>query len=254
MWAKFRGDWYWHDLVYHYYAHLVFAAFVVGAIYFTKINVAKVFSRVPTAGELRAILIVDLFLFCLATALVTLIFGPLSIVQPAFVSWWLDWMYTPVVYLTTEGALPILPNLLSALSLIVFAPVLEEILFRGFLLHRLAKRWGLWGGILTSSALFGAAHPDTLGAAIFGIGMALLYLRTQSLVVPITAHAIYNGGIWLWELVGVLYQGLEWYRYGLEEFRQDWWMGAAGALVAVLMVDYAVRKDKLRGSLRLPIV
>ncbi|BAU49526.1 abortive infection protein [Sulfurifustis variabilis] len=245
-------DWYWPGLFFHYYAHFAIAAFALVAGYATSIDAARMFGRAPTANDLPAILKVDLFLFCLGTGLVTLIYGALSVVQPKFVAWWLDWVYEPVVFITAEGAIPVLPNLLSALSLVVLAPVLEEILFRGYLLHRWARKWGLWRGILASSALFGALHPEPLGIAMFGVGMAVLYLRTQSLFVPMLAHGIYNGVIWLWELLGVMYEGVEWYRYGLEEFRRDWWVGAVGAVVALLMADHAIRKNRLRGPLRLP--
>lgn len=76
---------------------------------------------------------------------------------------------------------------------VVLVPVVEEALFRGLLLHCWAVRWNLTTALWTSSVLFGIGHPHTfIGSTVFGLVMAILYLETGSLFVPIVVHAANN--------------------------------------------------------------
>ena len=77
-------------------------------------------------------------------------------------------------------------------AMVVAAPVVEEILFRGFLLHRWARRWGTPAGVVVSSIAFAIGHAEWLGHFLTGMVFALLYLRTRSLWVPMLAHALNN--------------------------------------------------------------
>ncbi|WP_018954178.1 CPBP family intramembrane glutamic endopeptidase [Thioalkalivibrio sulfidiphilus] len=172
---------------------------------------------------------------------------------PDFVDWWLAWAFYPIIYVASDGSIPVLANLLNLVSLVVLAPLIEEILFRGYLLHRLAQKWGLWVGVVVSSALFGAVHPDTLAAAVTGFGLALLYLKTRTLWAPILAHALYNLLVWFWELHGVVVQGADYHEsYGIEQLRQDWWVGAVALIVLVLIVDRLMRQRAPLGPFALP--
>ena len=85
-----------------------------------------------------------------------------------------------------------------AFSIIVvglFGPFCEEVFFRGFALPVFARRYGLWGGIFISAALFSAFH-FSIGALvpifIFGIVLAWLYVRTRSIYPSIVAHSVQN--------------------------------------------------------------
>lgn len=76
---------------------------------------------------------------------------------------------------------------------VVFAPVVEEVIFRGILVNRWGVKWGIRSGIVVSSILFGVLHAvDTAGATIFGLVAAVLYLQTRTLIVPIAFHAANN--------------------------------------------------------------
>ena len=75
---------------------------------------------------------------------------------------------------------------------LVVAPVVEEVLFRGVLLHRIAVKWGLGPAIVVSSAVFGILHVNFVGVGVLGIVMALLYVRTRTLIVPIACHVLNN--------------------------------------------------------------
>jgi membrane protease YdiL (CAAX protease family) len=74
----------------------------------------------------------------------------------------------------------------------VFAPIIEEVLFRGLLLQRWAHRWGTLNGVLLSSALFAFGHNEWVGHFVSGVLFSVLYLHTRTLWVPIAAHTLNN--------------------------------------------------------------
>lgn len=78
---------------------------------------------------------------------------------------------------------------------IVIGPIIEEILFRGIILNGLAKRYSNKMAIITSSLIFGLVHFNVYQlcmAFLFGIFLALLYLKTHSIVLCIFAHVFHN--------------------------------------------------------------
>ena len=92
----------------------------------------------------------------------------------------------------STSSFPIISYLLYIFSSVVVAPVSEEFIFRGIFLHRWATKWGASRAILVSSIIFGFLHIDFLGALVFGIVMALLYIKTRTLIVPMVVHAMNN--------------------------------------------------------------
>lgn len=82
--------------------------------------------------------------------------------------------------------------LIEIVMITILAPIVEEFFFRGVILQRLIKKTSVWGGILISSLLFGILHADIIGAFIFGIITALLFIRTGNLLIPILVHMLNN--------------------------------------------------------------
>ena len=83
----------------------------------------------------------------------------------------------------------------SLLQVCIIAPVIEEILMRGFVLGLLEKSLGAIKALLVSSLLFAILHfnmVQTLSAFVCGIILGLLYLKTKSVVCCIIAHCGYN--------------------------------------------------------------
>lgn len=77
----------------------------------------------------------------------------------------------------------------------VAAPITEEVLYRLFTFLPLKDKWGLWGGALLSAAIFALFHFNAywlVEMIIVGIGFALLYFWTGSLLTSITAHSFIN--------------------------------------------------------------
>ncbi len=75
----------------------------------------------------------------------------------------------------------------------IAAPVMEEFVFRGFLLNRLSIKYGLLRALVVSSLLFGFLHVESfVGATIFALAMSLLYLHSRNLALPILIHIANN--------------------------------------------------------------
>lgn len=83
----------------------------------------------------------------------------------------------------------------SMIQFCLFAPFIEELLMRGFLLGGLEPRYGTVCALLISSLLFALLHfnmVQSLSAFLCGIVLGLLYLRTGSILCCIIAHSSYN--------------------------------------------------------------
>ena len=145
-----------------------------------------------------------------------------SFVRPELVEMTLQ--ESPAIFIPEETANPVLYEGLMFLSIVVVAPIAEEFLFRGILIHRWATKWGGPTAVIASSILFGILHPNPLGLSMFGLVMALLYLRTQSLWAPIFCHALNNFltiGLEIWATQANRSNPID----TLAEFRENWWMG-----------------------------
>ena len=96
--------------------------------------------------------------------------------------------------LLVEQGLAEHPLLIAALVALVI-PLLEEVLFRGFLLEVLVSRAGVAVGIILSSALFALLHGMAVFLPIFGLALVLacVKLRTRSLGAAWMIHALHNG-------------------------------------------------------------
>jgi len=79
---------------------------------------------------------------------------------------------------------------------VIWAPILEEILFRGLFFGALRKQMNWICAALISGLCFGAVHfysyPGFLMVTFFGFVMALGYQKTGSLIPSIVAHALTN--------------------------------------------------------------
>jgi membrane protease YdiL (CAAX protease family) len=124
---------------------------------------------------------------------------------------------------------------------VVAAPFVEELFFRGILLHRWARRWGTPTAVVASSALFAVLHGEWIGHFLFGVAMAALYLRTRRLWMPIAAHALNNGTVALFTLVDVL-------RHEppgtttIAELRGQWPLAAAALLSGSILLWWYLRR------------
>ena len=91
---------------------------------------------------------------------------------------------------------------LTSASAVIFAPLGEETLFRGFVFQGLRTRFAFWPAAILDGILFGLIHiPFWLlipSLAVVGTGLAFIYNRRHSLLASMTAHATFN-------LIGVVF-------------------------------------------------
>lgn len=105
---------------------------------------------------------------------------------------------------------------------ILFAPLFEELLFRGFLYPVLARRFGLAPSIVLTSLAFAAIHASQLKYSwgpvlvIFMVGLALTTVRAlkKSVAATVLMHTAYNATIFI-----VTYIATDHFRH-LERFNQ----------------------------------
>jgi len=87
---------------------------------------------------------------------------------------------------------------LAGIVAIAFAPVCEEIFFRGFIFPGLLRAWGVGLGILASGLLFSVAHigpsmhKTVIPIFIIGAVFAASYYRSGNILTPILAHLVFN--------------------------------------------------------------
>ncbi|MGC1309695.1 MAG: type II CAAX endopeptidase family protein [Phormidesmis sp.] len=165
------------------------------------------------------ILVISLLVFSLGISSVS--FYLLSLGFPQHVAQLLE---DNSLLIGAESGYPQLYNMLTLLLLLVYAPLVEELIFRGFLLQRWSARWGLTWGIVASSVLFGALHwNNPLGLTLFGLVMGLLYVRSRSLWVPIACHSLNNFGAvginWLSQLAAGEQTST------VADIQEMWWIG-----------------------------
>lgn len=78
---------------------------------------------------------------------------------------------------------------------VIFAPFMEEIVFRGYIYPATAFFTNKWFAGITSALLFGVIHHNAFALiplTIFGVLLVLLYERTKSVLPCIIAHLIFN--------------------------------------------------------------
>ncbi len=171
-----------------------------------------------------------------------LLYLPLSYSFPEFVTWWvletptLIWWYADFYYVTA--------SIINGILMVVLAPVLEEIIFRGFLLNRWQAKYGVVKAVIFSSLIFGLVHIDILGGIVFGVFLSLIYLKTKSLIGPIIIHMANNTIVLIWVVSEGMLTG-EIAIWTLDEFRSTWWWAVIGAMIGIPWV-YTYTKKLLK--------
>jgi membrane protease YdiL (CAAX protease family) len=116
----------------------------------------------------------------------------------------------------TAGERAIGETLAMSAILFVFAAAAEEMLFRGYPLQTLTRANLAWLGVLLTSVPFAAVHLNNphavpgftfLNTALAGVWLAVAYLRTRSLWLPLGLHWAWN---WVQSsLLGLPVSGIE---------------------------------------------
>ena len=78
---------------------------------------------------------------------------------------------------------------------ILIAPIIEEIVFRGAMFNALERLGGRWLALVATAALFAVAHVNPLHmgyALVLGILLGILRMKTASIVPGILLHTTFN--------------------------------------------------------------
>jgi membrane protease YdiL (CAAX protease family) len=97
-------------------------------------------------------------------------------------------------------AAPPAGSLALTLVMLLLAATFEEVLLRGYVFQRLVDSTGALGAVLITSVLFGALHiPNpsatplsTANTVLAGVLLAVAYLKTRGLWLPIGLHFAWN--------------------------------------------------------------
>jgi len=129
--------------------------------------------------------------------------------------------------------------IVAFLSVVIIAPIYEEVIFRRLILRGYLKHYSPVAAILLSAFIFGAIHMNMwqfvygfLAGLIFGY----IYYRTGSLVLCIFAHALNNG---IDKIAMVLNIQVEGYTVASQTVsHQPVWFTAIGVFMLVVGIFY----------------
>ncbi len=134
---------------------------------------------------------------------------------------------------------------LAFLTVVVAAPLAEELIFRG-LLHRLSSRlWGPWAATAISSLIFGIVHGEPwylFGLIGVGIVLAVVYEATGSVLACWVTHMVHNA---------ISLAMMVWADQPTSEtmpLTMNDWLIAGGSLIALVLLSVLMLQARRRGE------
>ncbi len=88
-----------------------------------------------------------------------------------------------------------LTTLISGINTIIIAPIIEELAYRGIIFNYCRKKTSLLWAVLISASLFSIIHFNPEGIIfllIYGVMFAIVYYKTNNLLIPILLHSSIN--------------------------------------------------------------
>lgn len=135
--------------------------------------------------------------------------------------------YSQSAEISTSGSL-----IIMLITIVIVAPIVEEIIFRGLILSRLNKAMNTTVALIISSLLFAILHGHILWIAytfVLGILFGIVAIKTESILPSIILHMSFN-------LAGLF--------VGLIPF-PDWSMGIVclvSFIISAILVYFIVKK------------
>ena len=195
-----------------------------------RVGIRSTFGPWPTSPHWFRLALIGIPMVGLAFLSIYVVYAPLSLLWPEAIHAWL-FEDLPVLYQAGDPY-PLVTNVMGIAMLTVVAPLVEEWFFRGLLLRRWTRKWGVVGGVIGSSLVFAVLHVDVLGAFLFGVVMCGLYARYRSLWPAVIVH-VANNALAAGALVLGAHGVLDVETMSAEQLRAAWWMPLFGAFVAV---------------------
>lgn len=107
-------------------------------------------------------------------------------------------IHQAVRHIFASGLITLPGVIASIVAASFFAPIAEELLFRGVIYRSLDHKWGFWPAALMSSTLFGAMHyhPEHLiwpiATGILGLVLCRMTKIYGSIIPALAFHSVYN--------------------------------------------------------------
>ncbi len=146
--------------------------------------------RGEVRGKLRELLTIKnvILLLILGMGCQFFLSGGMSLIQPLFSQLF-------EAYAENMGELVSGSNVAVLLLLILVAPVAEELVFRGVILHKTSKVIPFLGANILQALLFGIYHMNIIQgiyAAFMGLLLGAVYHKYKTIFAPILLHMIIN--------------------------------------------------------------
>ena len=152
----------------------------------------RLFGRSPSVRTLSRLTTTAIPLAAISVDTQFLVLLPLSYLMPAWVG---TLLLERCQSVPASGPDRWVSGTIDAAVAILLAPVTEELLCRGYLLHRWGLKWSTRRAVLLTSVVFGVLHLEleqVVSGFVHGLAFSLMYLETRSLLVPVAVHAANN--------------------------------------------------------------
>lgn len=115
-----------------------------------------------------------------------------------FVYFFMEIIYLPVT--PNHEELTKVQMIALYLGTMFFAPIVEEIIFRGIIFERLLKKNSMVLSILITSTFFAILHYEPkriIGSFIFSIIICVLYYDSRNVILAVWGHFVFNFSVWI---------------------------------------------------------
>lgn len=156
------------------------------------VDLRRLVGPIPRGREAALALGLSLAILAFSFGTLIVVLAAVAMADPGFLERFAE--AAPGFVVRANGRVEWWMTLLAAGTGALVAPLVEELVFRGFLFTRWARRFGLVRGLVFSALLFAVLHLSLqpLGALTLGVVAGLLYVRTRSLWTPVIAHLANN--------------------------------------------------------------
>ncbi|TWI58024.1 membrane protease YdiL (CAAX protease family) [Halalkalibacter nanhaiisediminis] len=125
-----------------------------------------------------------------------IVFAVLSIIAIFFIiglfdsNFYKELLTEEITHTNNSAQLIILTYILS----FTLVPIMEELLFRGYLFNKWGENFGILKAMIFCSILFSLLHWNTgfISHFILGVFCCMAYVKTKRLIVPMLLHAVNN--------------------------------------------------------------
>lgn len=117
-----------------------------------------------------------------------------------------------------QECLEMTPDFMTFLTVVVIAPVVEELFFRGIILNGLLKRYSVVKAIVITTVLFALPHGFTaLGILVLGSILGWVYYKSRNILLCILIHVAINLTAFAFLYWSTLYPDTSQVTYGVSD-------------------------------------